>query len=71
MSALTREAVLDVLRQIEDPDLLKDIVTLGFVKKCSVENGSVEVTINLTTPACPVKDQMKSEAEQRIRELPG
>jgi ATP-binding protein involved in chromosome partitioning len=71
VSALTREAVLDVLGQIQDPDLLKDIVTLGFVKECSVEDGSVKVTINLTTPACPVKDQMRSEAEQRIRELPG
>jgi ATP-binding protein involved in chromosome partitioning len=71
MSATTREAVLDVLRQIQDPDLFKDIVTLGFVRDVSIEGGKVKVNINLTTPACPVKDQMKAQAEQLIRALPG
>jgi len=71
LSAPTREAVLDALRQVQDPDLFKDIVTLGFVKQCEVDDGSVRVTIELTTPACPVKDQMKGEAEQHIRALPG
>src|SRR5262249_3754237 len=67
----TREAILDVLRRIQDPDLFKDIVTLGFVREVDVQGGKVRVHINLTTPACPVKDQMKSQAEQLIRALPG
>ncbi|MCP3915434.1 MAG: Mrp/NBP35 family ATP-binding protein [bacterium] len=71
MSAVTRDQVLDALRKVQDPDLMKDIVTLGFIKKCEVNGGSVEVTINLTTPACPVKDQMKAEADKLIRALPG
>ncbi len=71
MSAPTREAVLDALRKIQDPDLHKDIVTLGFVKDVSIEGGKVKAHINLTTPACPVKDQMKGEAERLLRALPG
>lgn len=71
MSAPTREAVLEALRQIQDPDLFKDIVTLGFVREVAIEGGKVKVNINLTTPACPVKDQMKGQAEQLIRQLPG
>ena len=71
MSAPTRDQVLDVLRTIQDPDLFKDIVTLGFTTECAVEGGDVKVVINLTTPACPVKDQMKAEAETKIQALPG
>jgi ATP-binding protein involved in chromosome partitioning len=67
----TRDAVLDVLRKIQDPDLFKDIVTLGFVRDVVIEGGRVQVNINLTTPACPVKDQMKAQAEQLLRGLPG
>ena len=69
--SVTRDQVLDTLRQVQDPDLHRDIVSLNFITKCEVQDGKVEVTINLTTPACPVKDQMKAEAEGLIRALPG
>ncbi len=68
---LSKESVIDVLRQVKDPDLHQDIVTLGFITQAAVCDGVVKVTINLTTPACPVKDQMKTQAEQLIRALPG
>ncbi len=72
MSTVTKEAVLDALRQVQDPDLHKDIVSLGFITKNEVSSdGKVVVTINLTTPACPVKDQMKAQAEDLIRAIPG
>jgi ATP-binding protein involved in chromosome partitioning len=67
----TKDAILDVLRRVKDPDLNRDIVSLGFVTQVAACDGAIKVTINLTTPACPVKDQMKSEAERLIRELPG
>jgi ATP-binding protein involved in chromosome partitioning len=67
----TKEQVIDVLRQVQDPDLHKDIVSLGFVTQTAVCDGQVKVTINLTTPACPVKDLMKKQAEDLIRALPG
>lgn len=68
---LSKESVLGVLKQIVDPDLHQDIVSLGFVKNVAVCDGVVKTTINLTTPACPVKDQMKAQAERLIRSLPG
>jgi ATP-binding protein involved in chromosome partitioning len=71
VSNLNREAVLTALGRVQDPDLHKDIVTLGFVTKCEVEGTQVSVVINLTTPACPVKDQLKNQAEAEIRSLPG
>ncbi len=63
--------VLEALRGIQDPDLHQDIVSLGFITRNEVANGAVAVTINLTTPACPVKEQMKSQAETLLRRLPG
>jgi ATP-binding protein involved in chromosome partitioning len=71
MSAPTPEQVLDVLRTVQDPDLHKDIVTLGFVKDVQIDGGDVRFTVELTTPACPVKDEMKAEAERKVMDLPG
>ena len=71
MSQVTTDAVLDALRKVQDPDLHKDIVSLGFITRNEVQDGKVLVTINLTTPACPVKDLMKNQAEDEIRKLPG
>lgn len=68
---VTQEQVLDALRAVQDPDLHKDIVTLGFVKEVKIAGGEVDFTVELTTPACPVKDQLKTEAEQRVLALPG
>ncbi|MGE0452176.1 MAG: Mrp/NBP35 family ATP-binding protein [Vicinamibacteria bacterium] len=68
---VTQEQVLGALRGVQDPDLHKDIVTLGFVKEVRIEAGEVDFTIELTTPACPVKDQMKAEAEGLVAALPG
>jgi ATP-binding protein involved in chromosome partitioning len=69
--SVTQEQILSVLRTIQDPDLHKDIVSLGFIKDVRIEGGAVDFTIELTTPACPVKDQMKAEAEQKVAALPG
>jgi len=62
--------VLGALRQVIDPDLGQDIVTCGFVKKLSIdEGGGVALLLELTTPACPVKETFKEEAERYVREL--
>jgi ATP-binding protein involved in chromosome partitioning len=68
---VTREQVLDALRAVKDPDLHKDIVTLNFVKEVRIQSGEVDFTIELTTPACPVRDEMKAEAERAVGALPG
>jgi ATP-binding protein involved in chromosome partitioning len=65
-------AVLDALRVVIDPDLGKDIVSLGFVKQLAIDaSGAVRFAIELTTPACPVKDRLKAEAEQAVRAVAG
>jgi ATP-binding protein involved in chromosome partitioning len=70
-SILTDTVVLDALRAVTDPDLHRDIVTLGFVKDLAIQDGRVSFSIELTTPACPVKDQMKAQAEAVVGQLPG
>jgi ATP-binding protein involved in chromosome partitioning len=71
MSQVTEQQVLDALRQIKDPDLHKDIVTLGFIKDLKIEGGNVSFRIVLTTPACPVKAEMESAAQELVSSLPG
>ena len=69
--ALDEEQVLNVLKKVQDPDLRKDIVSLGFIRNLKVDNGTVAFDLNLTTPACPVKDQMRDEAVALVKALPG
>src|SRR5262245_5525046 len=69
-ATLEREAVLNALRVVNDPDLRRDIVSLGFVKDLSLKDGDVSFAIELTTPACPVKDQMREQAIAAVRALP-
>jgi ATP-binding protein involved in chromosome partitioning len=68
---VTESAVLDALRSVQDPDLHRDIVALKFVKNLRIDNGRVAFTIELTTPACPVKDQMREQARAAVAQLPG
>ena len=65
------QEVLEALKQVEDPDLHRDIVALGFVQDLKVDNSSVSLRIVLTTPACPVKAELKAQAEEIILGLPG
>jgi ATP-binding protein involved in chromosome partitioning len=64
-------AVLDALKVVTDPDLHKDIVSLGFIKDLTIDGGRVAFTIELTTPACPVKEQMRDQARAAVAQLPG
>ena len=64
-------SVLDALRVVRDPDLQRDIVALGFVKELQIDGGRVSFTIELTTPACPVKDQMRDQARAAVMQLAG
>lgn len=71
MPDLTEERVLEALRSVQDPDLHLDIVSLGFVRDLKIDDGLVSFTIELTTPACPVKDELKEQARQAVAALPG
>jgi len=70
-SQLNEAAVLSVLRTVMDPDLHKDIVSLGFVKDLKIDGGAVSFKVELTTPACPVKDALRGECLEKVRKVPG
>jgi ATP-binding protein involved in chromosome partitioning len=67
----SEKSILDALRTVKDPDLHKDIVTLNFVKNLKVDDGKVSFTIELTTPACPVKDKMEEWAREAVLKVGG
>ena len=63
--------ILEALQPIVDPDLGKSIVDLGFVKHVVIDGARVSFTIELTTPACPVKAEFEREARGRVLALEG
>ncbi|MFP4377998.1 MAG: P-loop NTPase [Spirochaetales bacterium] len=63
--------VEQALATIIDPDLHQDIVSLGFVKRLEIKDGHVSVDLELTTPACPVRDQFRSQAETNVGAVEG
>lgn len=71
LEIVTPDVVLNALTAVVDPDLRRDIVSLGFVKNLAIDGGTVAFDIELTTPACPVKDKMQAQAEALVRALPG
>ena len=71
MAEATKDQVLKVLDQVQEPDLHKGIVSLGFVKDVAICGGAVSFTIELTTPACPVRGQLESEAKALVSKIPG
>src|SRR5262245_541896 len=68
---LNEAAVLEALKAVKDPDLQQDVVSLGFVKDLKIASGNVSFSLELTTPACPVKDQLKEQAEKSVASLAG
>ncbi len=72
MPAPSEPQVLAALAEIVDPDLGRDVVSLGMIKDLRISDaGEVAFTFELTTPACPVRDRFKSQAEEAVMALPG
>jgi len=67
--ALDRESVLNALRTVKDPELFKDIVTLNMVKDVKVDGSAVFVHVELTTPACPLKETIKRDVEAAVKKI--
>jgi ATP-binding protein involved in chromosome partitioning len=68
---LTEETVLEALKQVQEPELHRDLVTLNMVKDVRVEDGDVAFTVVLTTPACPLRTRIEQEARDAVQQLPG
>lgn len=67
----TKEQVIDALRKVIEPDLHKDIVSLNMVKNVAVCGGVARFTIELTTPACPLKKKMEDDSREALMAIPG
>jgi ATP-binding protein involved in chromosome partitioning len=66
MTTLTQEAILDALRTVHDPELGRDLVALDMVKEIVVDGSRVSFTLELTTPACPLRDQIERDARAAV-----
>ena len=69
MSSRTEATIIDALRQVQEPELGRDIVSLDMVKAVAIDGTNVAFTIELTTPACPLKDEIESNARRAIQDL--
>jgi ATP-binding protein involved in chromosome partitioning len=68
----SKDQVLSVLSAIKDPDLGRDVVSLGMIKDLAVSDaGRVSFTFELTTPACPVRDRFQALARDLVAGIPG
>jgi ATP-binding protein involved in chromosome partitioning len=68
---IDREAVLDALRTVIDPDLHRDLVTLGMIEDLRVDGDRAAFTLVLTTAACPLKEQIEGDARAAVLRVPG
>jgi ATP-binding protein involved in chromosome partitioning len=64
---ITEEKVLDALRNVDDPDLKKDLVTLGMIKDLRIEGKKVSFSVVLTTPACPMKEMIHKACVNAVK----
>src|ERR1035437_707839 len=69
MTVLTEDAIHAALRTVQEPELGRDIETLNMVKDVVVDGGRVAFTIELTTPACPLKDEIEGNARSALRAI--
>tara|TARA_B100000315_G_scaffold249663_1_gene281252 strand:- start:3068 stop:4147 length:1080 start_codon:yes stop_codon:yes gene_type:complete len=71
MTMISKEQILSALKNVIDPELHQDIVTLGMVKDIQVDGDAVALSIELTTPACPLKEQIERDIRSAVEALPG
>jgi ATP-binding protein involved in chromosome partitioning len=68
---ITQELILQALSTVEDPDLKRDLVSLGMIKNLEINGTRISFSVVLTTPACPLKELIKSNCEKAIRAAAG
>ena len=64
---ITTDSAMAALRKVMDPELHRDLVSLGMVKDLKVEGGSASLQVELTTPACPLKETIARDVEAALR----
>lgn len=71
MTQITKEAVLAALGKVQEPELHKDLVTLNMIRNLEIEGSTVSFTVMLTTPACPLRNQIEAESRKAVMAVPG
>jgi len=66
MPSLTHDAVIDAMRTVQEPELGRDLVTLEMVKDVVIDGSALSMTIELTTPACPLKDEIERTTQAAL-----
>ena len=70
MRMITKEAVLDALRTVQEPELGDDLVSLDMIQDIRIEGDKVQFTLVLTTPFCPLITELQERCEEAVRRLP-
>ncbi|NJC98305.1 MAG: chromosome partitioning protein [Anaerolineales bacterium] len=68
---ITKEAVLAALGKVQEPELHQDLVTLNMIRELEIKDDKVSFTVMLTTPACPLRGKIESEAKQAVMSIGG
>jgi ATP-binding protein involved in chromosome partitioning len=68
---ITEEKILKQLSTVMDPELNRDLVSLGMIKDIQIIENDVKFTIELTTPACPLRTRIETDARRAVASLPG
>ncbi|WP_272976527.1 metal-sulfur cluster assembly factor, partial [Deinococcus geothermalis] len=66
-----RDAVWTALKTVNDPELHRDLVSLGMIERAEIEGRVAHVKVNLTTPACPLKSQIEGDVRAAVLAVPG
>lgn len=67
----TRDQILEALKDVQDPELHKSLVELNMIRDVVIDGNAVSVTVALTIPGCPLKDEIQRMVEEKLLEVPG
>jgi ATP-binding protein involved in chromosome partitioning len=71
INPVSEEAVMAALSKVKEPELHKDLVSLNMIRDVQIQDGDVRFTVMLTTPACPLRDQIERETREAVASIPG
>jgi ATP-binding protein involved in chromosome partitioning len=71
VETVSQEQIIEALKNVHDPELHRDIVSLGMVKNLAIKDGKISFTVELTTPACPLRESIEGDCKRVLTEVPG
>ncbi|MGB3701671.1 MAG: Mrp/NBP35 family ATP-binding protein [Anaerolineales bacterium] len=71
INPVSEEAIMAALGKVQEPELHKDLVSLNMIRDVQIQDGDVGFTVMLTTPACPLRDQIERETREAVASIPG